>query len=40
VLQVPPINRHGNVIEISGLFGGPDQLRQAVEELQTRLYAA
>ena len=40
VLQVPPIKRHGNVIEISSLFGGPDQLRRAVEELQTRLYAA
>jgi type I restriction enzyme R subunit len=40
VLQVPPINRHGNVIEISSLFGGPERLKDAVEELQTRLYAA
>jgi type I restriction enzyme R subunit len=40
VLQVPPINRHGNVIQISSLFGGPERLRQAVDELQTRLYAA
>jgi type I restriction enzyme, R subunit len=40
VLQVPPINRHGNVIEISGFFGGPEKLKQAIEELQTRLYAA
>jgi type I restriction enzyme R subunit len=40
VLQVPPINRYGNVIEIANLFGGIPQLREAVAELQTRLYAA
>jgi type I restriction enzyme R subunit len=40
VLQVPPINRYGNVIEIANLFGGVPQLKQAIEELQTRLYAA
>lgn len=39
VLQVPPINKHGNVIEIAALFGGPVQLRGAVNELQTLLYA-
>jgi type I restriction enzyme R subunit len=40
VLEVPPINQHGNIMEIAGLFGGPDKLRQAVTEMQTLLYAA
>jgi type I restriction enzyme R subunit len=40
VLQVPPLSEHGNVLEIAGLFGGPDRLREAVAELQTLLYAA
>ena len=40
VLQVPPINRYGNVIEIADFFGGVPQLKEAIEELQTRLYAA
>ena len=40
VLKVPPISRHGNVIEIANLFGGPDQLRHAVGELQQLLYTA
>jgi type I restriction enzyme, R subunit len=40
VLEVPPINRHGNVMEIAALFGGPEKLRTAVNELQTLLYAA
>lgn len=40
VLKVPPISKHGNVIEIAGLFGGPDKLREAVNQLQTLLYAA
>jgi type I restriction enzyme R subunit len=40
VLKVPPISRHGNVIEIAGLFGGADQLREAVGQLQQLLYAA
>jgi type I restriction enzyme R subunit len=38
--KVPPISEHGNVIEIAALFGGGDQLRSAVEELQRLLYAA
>ena len=33
VLKVPPISERGNVIEIAELFGGPDELRQAVAEL-------
>jgi type I restriction enzyme, R subunit len=40
ILKVPPISQHGNVIEIANLFGGPDQLRLAVGELQKLLYAA
>ncbi|MCZ6624057.1 MAG: DEAD/DEAH box helicase, partial [Deltaproteobacteria bacterium] len=40
VLKVPPISEHGNVIEIAAHFGGPERLREAVNELQTLLYAA
>ena len=40
VLRVPPISRHGTVADIVGLFGGPDQLRAAVNELQATLYAS
>jgi len=40
VLKVPPISTHGNVIEIATFFGGPDPLREAVQQLQTLLYAA
>lgn len=40
VLEVPPISVHGNVIEIAARFGGVDQLRRAVIQLQTLLYAA
>jgi hypothetical protein len=37
---VPPINRHGNVMEIARCFGGEDKLVQAVHALQAILYAA
>ena len=40
VLKVPPISERGNVIEIAKMFGGGDNLREAVNELQTLLYAA
>ena len=40
VLKVPPISVHGNVVEIAKLFGGPDELREAIHRLQTLLYAA
>ena len=40
VLKVPPISAHGNVIEIAQFFGGPEKLKEAVNELQTLLYAA
>ncbi len=39
-LQVPPISDRGNVIEIARLFGGGEKLREAVNQLQTLLYAA
>jgi type I restriction enzyme R subunit len=38
-LKLPPISTHGNVSEIAALFGGVDQLRQAVTDLQSLLYA-
>lgn len=40
VLKVPPISDRGNVVEIAGFFSGPEQLRAAVNQLQTLLYAA
>jgi type I restriction enzyme R subunit len=40
ILKVPPISSHGNVIEIAGFFGGPERLSDAVNRLQTLLYAA
>jgi len=40
VLKVPPISQHGNVNEIIDKFGGTEELRMAVEQLQTLLYAA
>ncbi len=39
ILKVPPISERGNVIEIANYFGGAEQLREAVNELQTLLYA-
>jgi type I restriction enzyme R subunit len=40
VLQVPPISEHGQPGEIIRLFGGPEQLRQAVNDLQVELYGS
>jgi type I restriction enzyme R subunit len=40
VLSIPPISNHGQIAEIVRLFGGVDQLRSAVTELQNGLYAA
>ena len=40
VLKVPPISERGNVIEIARLFGGAEKLKEAVDELQSLLYAA
>jgi type I restriction enzyme R subunit len=38
VLKVPPISKHGNVLEISMFFGGADELRNSLDEMQTLLY--
>ena len=40
VLKVSPISGHGNVPEIAKLFGGPEELRKAIHQLQRLLYAA
>lgn len=40
VLRVPPISTHGQPGEIIKLFGGPDQLRHAVNDLQGLLYGS
>ena len=40
ILQIPPISDWGNVIEIADRFGGPVPMREAVAEMQRRLYAA
>ncbi len=39
-LKLPPISDHGNPSEIAGVFGGPEELKRAVDELHTLLYAA
>lgn len=40
VLEIPPFNDWGNVIEIAARFGGSKAMREAVNELQMRLYGA
>jgi type I restriction enzyme R subunit len=40
VLEVPPLSAHGNVMEIAEFFGGTEELKEAVNLLQTLLYAA
>ena len=37
-LQLPPISEHGNVMEISNLFGGAPQMKNAIDSLQVMLY--
>jgi type I restriction enzyme R subunit len=38
VLKVAPISNFGNVMEISQLFGGPEELRHTIGEMQNLLY--
>ncbi|GIW54152.1 MAG: type I restriction enzyme EcoAI R protein [Nitrospiraceae bacterium] len=38
ILKVPPIDRHGNVVEIVRKFGDAEALRAALEEMQNLLY--
>ena len=40
ILKVPPISGRGTVVEIAAFFGGAPQLREAVEQLQSSLYAS
>ena len=40
ILEVPPLSEYGNVLEIVAYFGGVDQLRSAVNQMQRLLYAA
>ncbi len=40
VLKIPPISEYGNVDEIIDKFGSTDRLRNAVNQLQSLLYAA
>jgi type I restriction enzyme R subunit len=39
-LYIRPISDYGNIREIANLFGGAEQLRVAVQQLQALLYAA
>jgi type I restriction enzyme R subunit len=39
ILKVPPLSDLGNVSEIAMYFGSPEKLREAINEVQTRLYA-
>ncbi len=38
ILKVPPLSLHGNVLEIAQLFGGLDELKSGLDEMQTLLY--
>ena len=38
ILKVAPISDHGNVLEITNKFGGPDELRSALADMQALLY--
>ncbi|OGW82280.1 MAG: DEAD/DEAH box helicase [Omnitrophica bacterium RIFCSPLOWO2_12_FULL_44_17] len=40
ILNVEPISKRGNVIEISAKFNGPEKLKEALEKLQTLLYSS
>lgn len=39
ILKVPPISRHGNAMEIAQAFGGVPELKKALADLQTMIYA-
>jgi len=39
ILQIPPLSTKGTVLEIAALFGGPAEVKQAVEKMQVLLYA-
>ncbi|MCK4476822.1 MAG: hypothetical protein KAU16_08860, partial [Methanophagales archaeon] len=39
ILKVPPISNYGNLMEIADAFGGIPELRNALSELQSGVYA-
>lgn len=39
VLKITPISNHGNVMEIAQFFGGPEELKETLGEMQNLLYA-
>lgn len=38
IFKVPPISRYGNVLEISQLFGGAEELKSSLDKMQKLLY--
>jgi type I restriction enzyme, R subunit len=38
VLKIPPLSDRYSVMEIAGIFGGPEKVREAVERMQAMLY--
>jgi type I restriction enzyme, R subunit len=40
VLEVPPLDRHGSVVDIASRFGGSEKLRSAISGMEDMLYAA
>jgi hypothetical protein len=38
VLKIPPLSDRYSVMEIAGLFGGPEKVKEAVEKMQALLY--
>lgn len=40
ILEIPPLDRHGTVVEIARRFGGSQRMHDALTELESRLYAA
>jgi type I restriction enzyme, R subunit len=40
ILKVPPISERGTIPQIAALFGGAEQMRAAVNEMQSLLYAS
>ena len=39
ILKVPPMDRHGNTVQIASQFGGPEHLRAVLTQMQAMLYA-
>jgi len=40
VLKIPPLSEKGTLLEIAALFGGPEKMKNAVDQLQALLYSA